>query len=156
MTLPPAKDEPASPHRHQSYEDALALLLGTLVVALGLTFYANAGLATGGTAGIALLVHYWTGFSIGGVFFTVNLPFYLLAIGRMGWPFTLRTFAAGTLLSVFTRLSAGRRAVHVNHLNAMVKEVTGKSTSTIPKDEFVRLCKRDLQNYRRFAAEAGV
>lgn len=33
---------------------------------------------------------------------------------------------------------------------------TGKSTSTIPKEEFVRLCKRDLQNYRRFAAEAGV
>jgi uncharacterized membrane-anchored protein YitT (DUF2179 family) len=107
MTLPPANDTPASPHRHQRYEDVLALLLGTLVVALGLTFYAQAGLATGGTAGISLLVHYATGFSIGGVFFTVNLPFYVLAIARMGWPFTLRTFAAVTLLSVFTRLSAG-------------------------------------------------
>lgn len=106
MTVPPAIEKSASPHRHRRYEDVLALLLGTLVVALGLTFYAKAGLATGGTAGIALLVHYATGFSIGGVFFTVNLPFYLLAVARMGWPFTLRTFAAVSLLAVFTRLSS--------------------------------------------------
>lgn len=32
---------------------------------------------------------------------------------------------------------------------------TGKSTSTIPKDEFVRLCKRDLDNFRRFQRDAN-
>jgi sugar phosphate isomerase/epimerase len=33
---------------------------------------------------------------------------------------------------------------------------TGKSASTIPQDEFVRLCKRDLDNFRRFQREAGL
>ena len=32
---------------------------------------------------------------------------------------------------------------------------TGKSTSSIPKDEFVRLCKRDLDNFRRFQRDAN-
>ena len=32
---------------------------------------------------------------------------------------------------------------------------TGKSASTIPQDEFVRLCQRDLTAFRRFQREAG-
>ena len=34
----------------------------------------------------------------------LNIPFYLLAIWRMGWGFTLRTFASVALVSVQTRL----------------------------------------------------
>lgn len=32
---------------------------------------------------------------------------------------------------------------------------TGKTASTIPKEDFVRLCKRDLESLRRFQREAG-
>jgi sugar phosphate isomerase/epimerase len=32
---------------------------------------------------------------------------------------------------------------------------TGKTTSTIPKEEFVRLCRRDLERLRRFQSAAG-
>ena len=91
--------------RHRFYEDVLALLLGTLFVALGLTLYSHAGLVTGSSAGLALLIQYATGYSFGLVFFVINLPFYYLAVKRMGWPFALRTFAAVGLISLFSRLT---------------------------------------------------
>jgi hypothetical protein len=39
--------------RHPLWEDGLALVLGTAMVALGITFYSQAGLLTGGTVGLA-------------------------------------------------------------------------------------------------------
>ena len=92
--------------RHGLHEDALALVLGTLLVALGTVIYAKAVLLVGGMAGIALLMQYttsvdfWLGFSL------INLPFYYLGLKRMGWRFTLRTFVAVTLVSLFSRLTA--------------------------------------------------
>ncbi|WP_299232159.1 YitT family protein [uncultured Halomonas sp.] len=94
---------PSSPHR--PYEDAMALLLGTLFVALGVAFYTQATLLTGSTAGMAFLLQYATGWSFGVWFFLINLPFYWLAIKRMGWSFTLRTFAAIGLVSLFSELT---------------------------------------------------
>ena len=47
--------------RHPLWEDALALLFGTALVALGIAFYAHAGLLTGGTVGIAFLTNYLAG-----------------------------------------------------------------------------------------------
>nr|WP_255714529.1 YitT family protein [Pelagibacterium xiamenense] len=88
-------------------EDVLAILLGTFFVGLGVTFYSEAQLATGSTAGLALLVQYATGLPFGVVFFVVNLPFYILAFTRMGWPFTLKTFVAVGLVSVYPALMPG-------------------------------------------------
>lgn len=85
---------------HRWYDDALALASGTLFVGLGLSLFKLAGLLTGGTAGIALLASYASGWGFGPLFFTINLPFYLLAWKRMGARFTAKTFAAVTLLSV--------------------------------------------------------
>ncbi|MEO5322217.1 YitT family protein [Mesorhizobium sp. CC13] len=90
---------------HRQYEDVLALLTGTMLVALGLVLYTHAGLITGSSAGLALLIQYVTGYGFGTVFFVINLPFYYLAVKRMGWPFTLRTFAAVALISVLSRLT---------------------------------------------------
>jgi uncharacterized membrane-anchored protein YitT (DUF2179 family) len=69
---------------HRWYDDALALASGTLFVGLGLSLFKLAGLLTGGTAGIALLASYASGLGFGPLFFTINLPFYLLAWKRMG------------------------------------------------------------------------
>ncbi|CAM3495483.1 YitT family protein [Halomonas sp. AOP12-C2-37] len=97
--------------QHRPYEDLMAMLLGTFFVALGVTFYTHAVLLTGSTAGLALLLSYMTssvtGWGFGVYFFAINLPFYYLAVKRMGWSFTLRTFAAIGLVSLFSELTQG-------------------------------------------------
>jgi uncharacterized membrane-anchored protein YitT (DUF2179 family) len=101
---PAAGTHPASAadgtRRHSAFEDVQALLTGTLFVALGVAMFKHAGLLTGGTAGIAFLIHYASGWSFGLIFFLVNLPFYGLALRQMGLAFTLKSFAAVTLLAV--------------------------------------------------------
>lgn len=96
---------PTDPHR--PHEDVMAMLVGTLFVALGVSFYTQAMLLTGSTAGLAFLLQYATGWRFGVWFFLINLPFYWLAVRRMGWSFTLRTFVAIALVSVFSELTAG-------------------------------------------------
>jgi uncharacterized membrane-anchored protein YitT (DUF2179 family) len=87
------------PGRHTPFDDAQALLTGALFVALGMVLFRSAGLLTGGTAGIAFLVHYATGWPFGAAFFALNLPFYALAWRAMGVAFTLKTFAAVALVA---------------------------------------------------------
>ncbi len=94
-------DEPPPVPRHKPHEDVQALLVGTLFVALGVVLFRHAGLLTGGTAGLAFLLHYATGWNFSLVFFCINLPFYVLAWHRMGRTFTFKTVAAVTLLSAF-------------------------------------------------------
>ncbi len=71
--------------RHRLYEDAMAMLIGTSFIALGITLYSQAMLMTGSTAGIALLIQYATGTEFGLLYFLINLPFYYFAVRRMGW-----------------------------------------------------------------------
>ena len=93
--------------RHPFHEDVIAILTGALLVSLGVALYARATLLVGGSSGMALLAQYATGWSFPVVFSLVNLPFYALAVARMGWAFTLRTFAAVSLVSLLVRLGAG-------------------------------------------------
>ena len=89
---------------HRLYEDVLALLLGTMVVSLGVMLYSESVLVTGSTAGAALLIEHATGLGFGVIFFAINLPFYWLAFKRMGLAFTIKTFIAVGLVSVFSKL----------------------------------------------------
>ncbi|WP_404426451.1 YitT family protein [Thalassospira australica] len=89
---------------HRLYEDVLALLLGTMVVSLGVMLYSESVLVTGSTAGAALLIEHATGIGFGVIFFAINLPFYGLAFKRMGLAFTIKTFIAVGLVSVFSKL----------------------------------------------------
>ena len=93
----------APTERHRLYEDALAILLGTLMVSIGIALFAEATIMTGGAAGLALLLQYATGLDFGLLFFAVNLPFYWLAFRRMGLAFTLRTFVAVGLVSLLVQ-----------------------------------------------------
>ena len=85
---------------HSLFDDAQALVTGTLFVSLGLALFRQAGLVTGGTAGIAFIAHYASGVPFGAAFFIINTPFYALAWRRMGRRFAVKTFAAVALLSV--------------------------------------------------------
>ncbi|MBN9447928.1 MAG: HipA domain-containing protein, partial [Bosea sp.] len=91
-------------NRHRFYEDAIAMLLGAMLVSLGVALYAKATLVTGGLAGLALLVEAAGGPSFSAGFFLLNLPFYWLALLRMGRAYTLRTFLAVALVSGLTLL----------------------------------------------------
>ena len=96
--------EVAAASQHTAFEDAQAILTGALFIALGVAMFARAGLLTGGTAGLAFLVHYATGWRFGVVFFVINVPFYFLALRAMGRAFTLKTFCAIAALSLFSEL----------------------------------------------------
>jgi uncharacterized membrane-anchored protein YitT (DUF2179 family) len=89
---------------HNFIEDVLAILTGTLLVSLGVALFNQAGLFTGGTAGLAFLIHYASDLPFGLVFFLINLPFYWFAWRRMGWRFTLKTFCSVALVSVMSGL----------------------------------------------------
>jgi len=103
--ITPPVDPCAAPPmpRHRPHEDLQALLTGTLFVALGVIMFRHAGLLTGGTAGLAFVLHYATGWNFSLLFVAVNLPFYGLAWRRMGPLFTLKTFAAVGLLAGFVQ-----------------------------------------------------
>ena len=92
----------STPSRHKLHEDLFAILIGTMLVSLGIVLYTKATLSTGSTAGLALLLRYITHIPFGWLFFGINLPFYILAVLRMGWPFALKTFLSVALVSFFT------------------------------------------------------
>lgn len=109
--------------KHRLYEDLQALLTGTLFVALGINMFGHTGLLTGGTAGVAFLLHYATGWNFGLLFFAVNLPFYGLAWKRMGRPFTVKTFAAVGLLALLTNVLPS--LVHFDAIHPVFTAVMG-------------------------------
>jgi uncharacterized membrane-anchored protein YitT (DUF2179 family) len=108
---------------HRWFEDAMALLMGTSLVAFGVLFLKHAGLLTGGTAGLSLFLHYKFGIEFGIAFFVINLPFYYLAIRRMGWVFTVKTFAAVFLVSTFSSLHG--KFIDIQALNPIYAAVFG-------------------------------
>lgn len=101
---PPAAAPVATPHTLT--EDAVAIFTGVLLISVGIAFFTSAGLLTGGTAGLAFLLHYATGIGFGKIFFFVNLPFYWLALRKLGRAFTVKTFIAVLLLSLLTELQS--------------------------------------------------
>ena len=89
-----------APHSHT--EDLVAIVTGVAMVSVGVSMVASAGLLTGGITGLAFVLHYATGIGFGKLFFVLNLPFYWLALRKLGRAFTLKTFIAVLLLSVLT------------------------------------------------------
>jgi uncharacterized membrane-anchored protein YitT (DUF2179 family) len=103
VSSPVQPERSASPTPHRAHEDVQALITGTLFVALGVVLFRHAGLLTGGTAGLAFLLHYATGWNFSLVFFAINLPFYGLAWQRMGPVFAMKTFLAVGLLAALVQ-----------------------------------------------------
>lgn len=105
----------SSIHVHTLFEDAQAIFTGTLFVSLALILFAQAGLMTGGTAGVAFLLHYAAGITLGKLFFLINLPFYWFAWTRMGREFTFKTFIAISMLSAMMEWSPRLFAIERLH-----------------------------------------
>ncbi len=95
---------PSSAIRHTVLEDVQAILVAPLFVAFAILLFRHAGLLTGGTVGVAFLIHYVSGWPMGAVVFAINLPFYFFAVRSMGWKFAIKTFVSVSLLAVYTEV----------------------------------------------------
>lgn len=71
-------------------------------------------IATGGTPGVAILLHFLTGLPIGGLMIAINLPLLLIGAKLLGKAFALRSVAAILLTSLLVDLFA-----EVLHLQAL-------------------------------------
>jgi len=91
--------------KHTLFDDLQGILTGTLVLSIGLAYLKSAELLTGGTAGVAFLVHYTTGWNFGLSLFIINIPFYILGVIRRGWLFTFKTLVSVSLVGLFTELT---------------------------------------------------
>ncbi len=108
---------------HSVTEDVQGMLLATLVSSLGLAVFAKGGIMIGGIAGVAFLVHYAAGWNFGLMFVLLNMPFYWLSVRRMGWEFTLKTFAAVGACGVLTDLLP--RWADYSHMTTLYSAVVG-------------------------------
>ncbi len=109
--------------RHHILEDFQALLSGTLLVALAIVLFRQASLLTGGTPGLAFLAYYASGLSFGLLYFLINLPFYVFGFLALGKTFTLKTFLAVLLLSLFSELLP--HWIHIDSINPVFAAILG-------------------------------
>jgi len=104
--MPHSAVTPDQPSRqpHSWFDDAQGFLIGTVLSSLGVALFSAGGLMTSGTAGIAFLLHYLTGWGVGLMFFVINLPFFALAFWRMGWVFAAKSLTSVALLGLMVDL----------------------------------------------------
>ena len=107
---------------HTLPEDSAAIATGVLLTALGVALFQQAGLLTGGITGLAFVLHYASGVNLGLWLFVLNLPFYWLALRKLGRAFTIKTFCAVGLLSLLTELQGHWFAF--SHLHAAYAAIT--------------------------------
>lgn len=78
--------------KKQELKNTFLIFMGSLCLALGVVqFLLPNEIITGGTAGLALLLHHISSFTIGSIMLLINLPLLLLAIKYLGRAFAIRT-----------------------------------------------------------------
>lgn len=83
-----------------SFYDLQGLCFGILLACLAMVLLKGAGLVTGQTAGLALLLSYLTPLDFGLLFFLLTLPFLLMGWTMRGAVFAMRTAFAVISISV--------------------------------------------------------
>lgn len=122
--------------RHSPADDVQGMVLATLIASLGLAIFAKGGLMIGGMAGFAFLLHYALDWNFGLVFVLVNLPFYWIGVRRMGWEFTLKTFAAVTACGVLTNILP--QWADFSHMSPLYSALVGGALSGLGILFFIR------------------
>ncbi len=86
-------------------KNGLYITVGTALIGFGVVlFLAPNKVATGGTPGMAILLHYLTGLSIGTLMLAVNIPLLLIGMKYLGKRFGIRTVISIFLTSGFVDL----------------------------------------------------
>lgn len=94
--------KPKDMEKHSLVDDIQGIVIGSLMAAFGIAIFSHMNFLIGGTAGVAFLTQYTTSLTFGPIFFVINLPFYILAIKKLGWDFTIKTFIAVSGVSFLT------------------------------------------------------
>lgn len=77
------------------------ILMGSIALALGVVgFFIPNSILTGGTAGLSLLLHYLTSYSVGVLMIVVNLPLLVIGSKYLGKMFAIRTIVTILLISL--------------------------------------------------------
>ena len=83
-------------------KDLLYITAGAIFLAMGLVFFLVPNkIATGGVAGLAIVVHYLTSFPTGLTMLVLNIPLLVVGLIYLGKKFLLRTIIAIILASFF-------------------------------------------------------
>lgn len=90
--------------KHSIFDDIQGILIGSLFASFGIAIFSHMSFLIGGTAGIAFLIQYTTPLTFGPIFFIINIPFYALAVVKLGWEFTIKTFLAVFMVSFLTEI----------------------------------------------------
>jgi uncharacterized membrane-anchored protein YitT (DUF2179 family) len=88
-------------------KNLIYLVLGCTLLAAGVVlFLVPNKIATGGTPGVAILLHFLTGLPVGGLMVAINAPLLLAGFRYLGKSFALRTVAAILLSALLVDLFA--------------------------------------------------
>jgi len=86
----------------------LGIAVGSLISAFGLNCFIVAnGLAEGGFTGLALVIHYLTHWSIGGIILVLNIPLFIISFIMWGKNFVFKSLLGVIALSVAIDLTSG-------------------------------------------------
>lgn len=81
---------------NQELKNYAYILIASIILAIGIVgFFSPNKIITGGTAGLALLLHYITPLTIGTLIAAVNLPLVLI-----GWKYLGKMFAVRTIITI--------------------------------------------------------
>ena len=81
------------------------ITVGAALISLGVVlFFVSNNFTTGGTPGMALLLHHLSGFTIGSMVIAINIPLLIIGIKYLGRMFAVRTVVAIVLMSLFIDL----------------------------------------------------
>jgi uncharacterized membrane-anchored protein YitT (DUF2179 family) len=102
----------------QEFKNYIFIIFGSLALALGVVwFFVPNQLITGGTAGLSILLHYVSPFSIGTLMIAINLPLLIVGIKYLGKMFAVRTVITIVLISAIIDFF-----IEVLHLQAFVMD----------------------------------
>lgn len=91
----------------QYLKNSFYLLFGSSFIALSVVlFFLPNSITTGGTPGMAILLHHLTGFSIGSMIIAINVPLLIWGGKYLGKVFAIKTIIAIVLISFFIDLFA--------------------------------------------------
>ena len=93
-----------SVRKHTWVEDLFGLATGVLLISCAISFMQAGGLLTGGTVGLAQLCSKALGATLSLLYIIISLPFFVLAIWKMGFSFAVKSFVNILIVSYLVSL----------------------------------------------------
>jgi uncharacterized membrane-anchored protein YitT (DUF2179 family) len=90
--------------RHSVFQDIFGIVSACSFMAFGVLLLKAAHIATGGVAGVALLISYIIDLPLGILFTLINIPFFIFGYFVMGREFIVKTAFANFIIMAMTSL----------------------------------------------------